>query len=326
MKRALVTGSNGFIGSHLVEELLSADYDVTCLVRKTSDLRWIEKLPIKLYYGDFNEPSYLINAVKNQDYIFHVAGITKAKTKNLYYKINVGHTRTLINLIKRYNSNLQKFVFVSTQAASGQAQGKCRKKESEPDNPITYYGMSKKSAEMMIQKVTEFNWTIIRPAGVYGPRDNDFYQYFKLVNMHFAPISGIKNKYFSLIYVKDLVRLIKMSAESDNACNKIFFACDDNIYIWQDFISVLKKTMNKKALSFIVPDILVYPIAICNEFRSLLHQEPQLLNLQKIKEIKGRYWLCSCERAKKLLNFTSQYTLQQGIEETYKWYKCQGWL
>ncbi len=331
-KKALVTGSNGFIGSHLVEELLLANYEVSCLVRKTSNLQWIEELPVKLYYGDYNYPSSVIKAVEAQDYVFHVAGIVKAKTKDLYYKVNTEYTRVLIDITKRYNSNLQKFVFVSSHSASGQTQGKWKKRESEPDYPISHYGMSKKSAEMLVQKITDFPWTIIRPTSVYGPRDIEVFQYFKMVNMHLAPIVGTKRKYFSLIYIKDLVRLIRLSAENSNADGKIFFACDDNIYTWQDFISALKQVMNKsegsfgKVLSIIVPDFLLYPIAIWNEFRSLLSSKVSLLNIERIKEIKGRYWLCTSKQAEKLLNFTPRYTLLKGLEETYKWYKEHKWL
>ena len=52
MLNALVTGSNGFIGSTLVERLLEANYTVRCLVRKTSNLKWLEKFPVEYCYGD----------------------------------------------------------------------------------------------------------------------------------------------------------------------------------------------------------------------------------------------------------------------------------
>jgi nucleoside-diphosphate-sugar epimerase len=75
MKKALktlVTGSNGFVGSHLVEGLLSRGYEVSCLVRKTSNLRWIEGLKDSFVYGELNDKESLKKAVADQDFVFHL--------------------------------------------------------------------------------------------------------------------------------------------------------------------------------------------------------------------------------------------------------------
>ena len=79
--RVLITGATGFIGSHLAELLHSKGYELRCLVRKTSDLKWIKHLPIEYVYGDLFAKDILKSAVQSVDYIYHVAGLTKAKSK-----------------------------------------------------------------------------------------------------------------------------------------------------------------------------------------------------------------------------------------------------
>jgi|GEM_PF-4278201 len=82
--KALVTGGNGFIGSHLVELLFSKQYSVRCLVRKTSDLTWLKGLNVELVYGDLFDEDALRDAVKGVDYVYHSAGVTKAKTRTSF--------------------------------------------------------------------------------------------------------------------------------------------------------------------------------------------------------------------------------------------------
>ncbi|MDH5186034.1 MAG: NAD-dependent epimerase/dehydratase family protein, partial [candidate division WOR-3 bacterium] len=80
-RNALVTGANGFIGSHLVEGLLARNYRVLGLVRKTSNLEWLKDLPVELHYGEVTDRQSLYPVVKDVDFIFHTAGATKARNK-----------------------------------------------------------------------------------------------------------------------------------------------------------------------------------------------------------------------------------------------------
>ena len=79
--RVLITGATGFIGSHLTEELHKKGYQIRCLIRKTSNLEWIQHLPIEYVEGDYFNFESLQQAVRDVDYIYHSAGVTKAKNK-----------------------------------------------------------------------------------------------------------------------------------------------------------------------------------------------------------------------------------------------------
>jgi nucleoside-diphosphate-sugar epimerase len=93
---ALVTGANGFIGSHLVESLLDKKYSVKCLVRKTADIKWLKDKNADLVYGDMFSKDVLSEALKDADYLYHVAGVTFAKKKSDFQRGNVEAVKSLL--------------------------------------------------------------------------------------------------------------------------------------------------------------------------------------------------------------------------------------
>lgn len=322
--KAIVTGSNGFIGCNLVRALLSKDYDVTCLIRKTSNIKSLENLPIKFAYGDCNNIESLRKACESQDYVFHLAAKVKEKSKKKYFEVNLDGTKNLLTAIKDFK--VKKFVFLSSQAAAGPSTSKIPKTEEEPENPVSYYGKSKLAAEEYVKKYAKIPWTIIRPSSVFGPYDRDFYIYFKLVKRGFAPVAGFGEKFISLIYIEDLTNLIIKAAEKPKASQQTFFACDGNIYSWNDFLESLQNIWNKKLIRIKIPILFVYKIALFNECTKYLHKKQATLNLQKVKEMKIKYWLCSSEKARKLLNFSPKFSLDKALQKTYNWYKENKWL
>jgi len=322
--KAIITGSNGFIGSNLVRELLSKNYDVTCLVRKTSNLESIKNLPVKFAYGDCNDIESLRKGCEGQDYVFHLAAKVKEKSRKKYFEVNFDGTKNLLTAINELN--IKKFIFLSSQAAAGPSESKIPKTEEESENPISYYGKSKLAAEKYVRKYAKIPWTIIRPSSVFGPYDKDFYIYFKLVKKGFAPLVGFGEKFISLIYVEDLSNLIIKATENPKANYQTFFASDGNIYSWNDFIEILKNVMKKKVIILKIPMSFAYTTAFFNECTKYLHKKQATLNLQKVKEMKIKYWLCSSEKARKLLNFSPKFSFDKALQKTYNWYKENKWL
>ncbi|MGZ3495892.1 MAG: NAD-dependent epimerase/dehydratase family protein, partial [Thermodesulfobacteriota bacterium] len=117
--KALVTGGTGFIGSHLVEALLQRGIQVRCLLREKSGLKWLAGLPIELAFGDCCDNTSMEEAVKEVDQIFHLAGVTKAVAENTYFEVNAFGTENLIRAILKNNPRIQKFIYLSSQAAAG---------------------------------------------------------------------------------------------------------------------------------------------------------------------------------------------------------------
>jgi dihydroflavonol-4-reductase len=325
--RVLVTGANGFVGSHLVESLLDKGYQVRCLVRKTSNLKWLSGLKVEYVYGDISERNSLNEAVANVDVIIHSAGLTKAKNREGYFKANAEGTRNLVEVCLERNPGLHRFIYISSQAASGPGEDERPKDEAAPCRPVSDYGGSKLEGEKIVSEYSsKLPVTIIRPPAVYGPRDTDMLGFFKVVKYGFRISFGKGESYISLVYVKDLVDGILLAAENTKAIGQTYFIADDRVYSWREAFNIIAGVMNKKTLPLRIPKSIVFFLAFLSEsFYRLLGKTPAF-NTQKTREITQRYWGLDVSKAKKELGFVPRFPLDKGTSETVKWYRENGWL
>ena len=325
--KALVTGATGFVGSHLVEELLDKGYQVRCLVRKTSNLRWLSGLDLEYAYGNIAEKSSLKDAVKDIDFIFHVAGLTKAKNREEYFKANAEGTKNLVEVCLEENPQVQKFVYISSQAAVGPGDDMKPLDETAPCRPITHYGESKLEGErIVLQHASQLPVTIIRPPAVYGPRDSDMLGFFKVANKGFRISFGRGESFLSLCYVKDLINGIILVAENPKSIGQIYFIADDNVYSWTETFKIIARVLNKRTMPLKIPKSFVILLAYISEHFSKLLGRTAVFNTQKAKEITQRYWILDVFKAKAELGFSPRYDLERGAKETVRWYKEKGWL
>lgn len=230
--KVLVTGGTGFIGSHLVDKLLAKNYDVRCLVRKTSNLRWLNGKNVKLVEASLFDAASLEELVAGVDYIYHVAGNVSAKNLEAYMQGNCQATINLIEAALKFTPNLQRFLFVSSQAAVGPALAQSEPSTVDtPLHPITDYGRSKAAAEESVQKyVGKLPFTIVRPPAVYGPRETEIYAIFKMIKLGIMPYMGFNKKILSIVNVFDLCDGIIGAAESRNALGKSYFISSEEFY------------------------------------------------------------------------------------------------
>jgi dihydroflavonol-4-reductase len=325
--KALITGANGFVGSHLVEHLLTKEYEIFCLVRKTSDLTFLTGLKLEYRYGDVTDKDSLKEVLKGIDFVFHVAGLTKAKTREEYFRANALGTKNLISACFEVNPQIKKFVYVSSQAAVGPCGDFNPLDENAECQPITDYGKSKLEGEKEVLVFKDkIPVTIIRPPAVYGPRDKDILFFFRMVNKGIIPLFGFSQNYLSLIYVKDLARGIILAGENQNSSGKTYFMADEKFYSWSEAGEIIKKALRIKAYKLRIPKFLLFIFATFSEMVARLKAESALVNLQKAREISQRYWLCDVSKAKNELGFSTEYDLEKGAEETVKWYKEKGWI
>lgn len=325
--KILITGGNGFIGSHLIEQLLAQHHHIVCFRRKTSNLHWIENLPIELVSGDIADFPSLIQNISGFDSVYHLGGILRARRVEDYYKINVEGTRNLLEACRLNNPHLKRFIYISSQAAAGPSHDHSPRSETTPPNPVSHYGKSKLLAEQVVLDYRSyFPVTIIRPPAVYGPRDDDILQFFKYVKMGVKPVIGSAHKTVAVIYIYDLIRGILLAAEHPEAENELFFMADCHPYTWKDVYDTIARVMNKKALLICMPIPIVSMMATINETISRWLGRAAIFNQDKTDEMKQRDWLVDCSRAKQKLGFTAQTTLEQGFQATYDWYRAQGWI
>lgn len=325
--RALVTGATGFIGSHLVEALVKNRWTVRCLLRSSSNLRWLDGLPLEFVRGDYFDQNSLESPLKDVDYIFHAAGLTKAKTKEEYYRANHLVTKNLLEAAKKFSPKIRRFLHVSSLACIGPSSDGSPVDESAPFHPITTYGKSKMEAELECQRcMGELPITIVRPAAVYGPRDTDIYEFFRNVSWGILPTIGFTDRLVSLVHVRDVVQTMILAAQNNQSLGEVYFVSNEKPASWIEVGTLTAKAMNRKVVRVPVPKTFVFVVAAFAEFGALFSSKPALINLEKAKDIVQSGWVCSVAKAKGELGYEQKVSLEDGIRETVAWYKDNGWL
>ena len=325
---SLVTGANGFIGSHLVEALLARGHRVRCLVRKTSDIKWLSGLDTQLINGSLDDTNSLERACRDCDFVYHLAGAVKAGDPRDFYRHNTDGALNIARAALAVSPGLKRFVFSSSQAAAGPADRLDRPVcETDDCRPISDYGKSKLRAEQELFALSDkLPLTIIRPSSVYGPRDTEVFVYFQWINRNIALLPGLRTRYAHLIYVKDLVAGMLQAAESKKAIGKTYFLAGDRAYSWQEVSGSIAQCLGKSPVHVHLPLFLARFSAILSEAGAFVAKKPTQFNRQKVREMSQRYWTVSSDAAKRDFGFRCQYDLARGMAETAQWYRDNKWL
>lgn len=322
-----MTGATGFIGSHLVEALLERGETVRCLLRKTSTFKWLQGLPIEVAWGDCLDKNSLREAVKGVDHIFHLAGITKAIAEKTYFQVNAFGTENLIHACLETNPHIQKFIYLSSQAAAGPCRDGDKKKETDHCEPVSAYGQSKRMGEeLTLAHARELPLIILRPCAVYGPRERDIYTFFKLLSKKIKPCLSGEDQHISLCYIEDIIQAILLAARSQESSGEIYFLSDGHDYFLEEVGDIFARAMGVKAYRIRVPKWMIMSLASFSEYFSKLFRKPPLLNKGKVEEILQRNWVCDITKARNALGFEPRVPLEQGARLTFEWYKKENWL
>lgn len=324
---AVVTGANGFVGSHLVDYLLSKGFTVRCIVRKSSNLRWLEGKNIKLFNTGLLDKEGLRKAFSGADYIFHVAGVVKSKTKEGYFNGNVDTTKILLEVALENAATIKRFLVVSSQTVAGPSTKDKPVDENTTPNPITTYGRSKFEEEKVVLSYKDkLPITICRAPAVYGERDTEIFIYFQTFSKGLTTTIGFNKKELSLIHAIDLVEGFYLAAVSEKAKGEIYFIGSEKYYTWQEINSITSRVLNKKPLIIKVPHFLVYTIAAIAQFFAIFSKNPATLNIEKAKDITQQFWTCDTSKAKRDLGYKQNILIEDGIRRTVAWYKEMNWI
>jgi len=325
--KALVTGATGFIGSHLVEALVQRGAQVRCLVRNKSDLGWVKDLPIELVVGDCREKNSLKQGVKDVDQVFHLAGATTAVREKTYFEVNALGTENLVQACIENNTRLEKFIYLSSQAAAGPCRSGGKKKESDPCKPVSPYGKSKLlGEELALSHSHELPLLILRPCAVYGPGDKGFYTLFKCLSKGIEPCLSDHDQHISMCYVQDLIRAILLAAEAQTETGEIFFLSDGQDYRMAKIGETFAQALEINALRLRLPKRMLFGMAFFAECFSRASGKPSIMSRGKVEEMIRKNWLCDITKARALLGFEPRISLARGAELAVAWYRKENWL
>lgn len=329
---AFVTGGTGFVGSHLVEELLRRRVDeVRCLVR--SDPKWLADLDVTYVRGDLSDIEALWEALDGVTHVYHVAGITRAPSWDPFYEVNVQGTLNLMGAIEHAAPAVERVLVMSSLAAVGRHDGTPATEEA-PLRPVSRYGKSKAQMEAALkethQKKTSY-WealpmTVVRPSAVYGPRDRDILDFFQAVERHICPVVGGTGETVSLVHARDLAAGTVTAATSPQAVRETYFLGSARPYTWGEVKEAATKALDTWALTIPVPESLVGVVGTASEAWGWLSGSYPPLNRDKAREIRHACTTCSIDKARRHFDYEPEVSLEKGVAETIHWYQSEGWL
>ena len=312
---ALVTGATGFVGSHLVEELLARHWKVRCTVRSTSKLRWLEGQAVETVKADLLDGASLAAAGKGVDTVFHVAGVLRGENYAEYRRGNVEATKNLLDATPR----AKRFVYVSSITAAGPSPDGEPLTEERPNAPISLYGRSKAEAEESVK--SRHGFTIVRPPVVYGPRDEGMLDLYKTLAKGVKPEIG-GPKYTSLVHVRDLARGLAL-AGGDKGIGKTFFISNRDAVSFKELAALILKGLGKRAVPVPIPDRVVRFLGGLAEDVTRVTGGGGLFSRDKALEMTQKYWTCSPALSKKVLGWEAEITPEEGFKETLAWYRAE---
>jgi dihydroflavonol-4-reductase len=322
----LVTGATGFVGSHLVEKLRSRGEAVRCLVRAgtaspgahTARLpAGIETAPANLTTGDG-----LDRALDGANIVIHLAGVTKSLDAAGYFTGNALPTETLARALAGRPIRL---VYVSSLAAIGPSLDGTPVAEDASPHPVSSYGRSKLKAEGIVRSLLP-NTVILRPPVVYGPRDTAVFQILKAVARGLVVEIAGGERWFSAIYVEDLVEGLWSAASAPQTAGRAYFLAHPAPVTWRQFGAVAAQIMDRRPRTLRVPIYAANSAAFFSEMWSRITRNPAMISREKIAEACCRFWTCNPARAAAEFGFEAPTPLAAGLAKTLAWYKETGWL
>jgi len=322
--KAFITGGTGFIGSHLVDFLQGKGLEIYALVRDLNNTKWLTGLNINLVEGDlFSIPALPADI----DYIFHVAGFTKASKSADYYTVNQQGTASLFQSLQSQQILPKKVISLSSIAAAGPSFEMKPVKEDDPPHPTTPYGKSKLMGEWEALNFKDvYPLVILRVGPVFGPRDRDFLQVFNLIKKGILPSLSSQQRLLSLCYVKDLVRAIDLCSQKELKSGEIINVADPRPYSWDEFGKAAGQALGKMPKSVRIPRFALYLGALISEIIGKVSKKPNIFDRDKYSQMKETAWIVDVSKAVEKLAFSPQYSLQEGIQETIEWYLKHNWL
>jgi len=327
MSRVLITGANGFIGSHLVEKFASQGHEVFGLVRSTSDLSLIKDMPLTLRYGDVTDADQVMESLRDIDILIHNAGLASDwGPLELFRKINVDGTRNLAKAAREHC--IQRFVQMSSTAIHGfsdQNQAVC---EDDPKNPVFNYCVSKLEAEnsvLAFGRENDIEVTAVRPGNVFGPRDHTFIEKYidAIRSGNIAYVNGGRNLTCPT-FVGNLVHGVYLATFAKQAAGEAFLITDGLHINWRHFTEKIADQMAIRRPKMSIPFWLGMAVASLTERLYLMMGAKHAPLITKYRICNGGTdYHFSIDKARRLLGYEPVYDLENAINQTVVWYKTK---
>ena len=345
----LITGASGFIGSFIVEEGLARGFDVWAGVRSTSSKVYLQDSRIRFANLDLGNPQKLraqLSELKAEmgsrgwDYVVHAAGATKCLRAEDFFRTNTDGTRHLVEALRSEEMIPRRFVFVSSLSIFGAIREEPVRTptadnpwryapilDSDKPQPNTAYGRSKLLAEQYLMEQQDVPLTILRPTGVYGPREKDYFLMAQSIQRHTDFAVGFRPQEITFVYMADVVQAVYKCLDAPAAMGHAYFLSDGQVYHSRRFSDLLQRELgNPWVLHIKAPLWFLRAVCWVSGRISRLTGRMNALNDDKYHILAQRNWQCDIEPARRDFGYEPQWDLERGVAASVKWYKENGWL
>lgn len=329
MTKILITGASGFIGSFMVERALALGMETWAAVRPTSSRKYLTDKRIHFINLNLGNEKELYTQLKEHldtegrpfDYVIHAAGATKCRRAEDFFSINAEGTERLalsLRLTEALNAD-GRFVFISSLSVMGPAHEKDNQTITEHDLPVpnTAYGASKLQAESLLADVKGLNYVVLRPTGVYGPRERDYAMMAQSIRRHIDFAVGYRPQTLTFIYVADLVDAAFLALEHGE-CGRKYFLTDGAEYSSRAFSDLIQQRLGvRHVLHVTAPLWVLRVVSWIAEHAARMLGTTSTLNSDKYRIMCQRNWRCDITPARKELGYCPQWPLKRGVDATF---------
>ena len=309
MEKILITGASGFIGSFIVEEALKRGMEVWAAVRRTTSRRYLRDERIRFIELDFSSREQLERVMAGQrwDYVVHAAGVTKCLHKEDFFRVNTEGTRNFVEALRGLDIVPRRFVYVSSLSVFGAIREQMpyeEIRESDAPRPNTAYGQSKLESERYLDSLGDFPCVTLRPTGVYGPRERDYFLMADSIKKHVDFAVGYKPQDIPFVYVQDVVQAVFLALEKGVAGRK-YFLSDGQVYRSTQFSDLIREELGHPWMVRIkAPVWVLRVVCACGELWARLTGRMSALNNDKYNILRQRNWRCDIGPACRELGYS----------------------
>ena len=304
----LITGASGFIGSFIVEEALRRGLTVWAAVRASSSRQYLSDERIRFVELDFGSEEQMKQQLSGLtlDYVVHAAGVTKCLDPADFYRINTEGTQRLVRALQALQMPLRRFVYISSLSIMGairEQQPYTEICEDDTPQPNTAYGRSKLAAEQWLEGVRGLPYVVLRPTGVYGPRERDYFMMAKSIKAHVDFAVGFRRQDITFVYVDDVVQAVFLALEKGQTGRK-YFLSDGQVYQSAAFSRLIRRELGQPWwIRITAPLWVLRVVTFCGELAGRLTGKVTALNNDKYNIMRQRNWRCDITPARRELGF-----------------------
>jgi nucleoside-diphosphate-sugar epimerase len=325
--RILLTGGTGFVGGHGAAALAAAGHRVRALTRGRDDGGILAGAGAEIVPGSLEDEGSLRAAAEGTDAVVHLAGLIKARKAQEYDAVNAGGTERLLRACLAARPGPRRCVLVSSLAAQGPSPSGEPLREDAPPGPVSHYGASKLRAERVAASFADrMEIVIVRPPAVYGPRDRETLEFFRIARRGILPRFAGTDLRLVMVHVEDLARGLVAAAEVPAAAGGTFHLCHPEVLTLGGTLALMARALGRKGRSLPLPRTALFAAALAQEAAAFLTGRIPELSFDKARELAAPAWVADPAAAARVLGWSARIDAAAGISATAAWYREKGWL